>query len=121
MMESLLNLEESQVNDDVLQPVDNGMENFTINPLEMTEETAKQEAEREREREKYFMDPNVQAQIMYENYINHTNRILDGTEKRRLRREFLKNAKKGKYKKIFYNELHGIVPKSKQKAFESLN
>ena len=117
-MDSLLNLEEIEqevVNSEV------ETNDFMINQEAVNEETAKQEAIRLKEREEYFMDPNVQAQVLYENYINHTNRIMDGTEKRRLRREFLRNAKKGKYNKMFYNELHGIVPKSKEKSFKDLN
>ena len=43
----------------------------------------------------------IQAQIVFDNFINNNNRVMSGKEKRRLRRECLKNAKKGKYMYMF--------------------
>lgn len=43
----------------------------------------------------------VQAQIVFDNYMNSANRFMSGKEKRRLHRECLRNAKKGKYTYMF--------------------
>ena len=43
----------------------------------------------------------VQAQIIFDNYMNNTNRLMSGKEKRRLYRECLRNAKKGRYNYMF--------------------
>ena len=43
----------------------------------------------------------VQAQIVFDNYMNSANRFMSGKEKRRLYRECLRNAKKGKYTYMF--------------------
>ena len=43
----------------------------------------------------------VQAQIVFDNYMNSANRFMSGKEKRRLYRECLMNAKKGKYTYMF--------------------
>jgi hypothetical protein len=57
-------------------------------------------ADKER-RKAYFMQPEVQAEIVLDNYLKNKGYIVSGKEKRMLRREFLRNAKKGKYKKLF--------------------
>jgi hypothetical protein len=43
----------------------------------------------------------VQAQIVFDNYMNSANRFMSGKEKRRLYRECLRNAKKGRYNYMF--------------------
>lgn len=43
----------------------------------------------------------VQAQIVFDNYMNSANRLMSGKEKRRLYRECLRNAKKGRYNYMF--------------------
>lgn len=43
----------------------------------------------------------VQAQIVFDNYMNSANRFMSGKEKRRLYRECLRNAKKGRYTYMF--------------------
>jgi hypothetical protein len=42
-----------------------------------------------------------QGRIVYENYIRNTNQYLSGKDKRRILRECIRNAKKGKYDYMF--------------------
>ena len=76
----------------------------------------------EQERENrfvFFMNPYNQAEILFQNYINsNPDMILSGKQKRNLKREFLKNAKKGKYKKLFMKQ---VDPQTDEKAFKKLN
>lgn len=63
----------------------------------------------------------VQAQIVFDNYVRNTNRIMFGKEKRRLYRECLRNAKKGRYRYMFDPEK---IQKRQERArlnFEKLN
>ena len=73
-------------------------------------------------RTKFFMNPVNQAEILYQNYMmSHPGIIMTGKQKRNLKREFLKNAKKGKYGKMFTNVIYGIPNEKSQKNFERLN
>lgn len=63
----------------------------------------------------------IQAQIVFENYINSANRIMSGKEMRRMRRECLKNAKKGKYEYMFDKEKVAKREERMRKNFEKLN
>lgn len=75
----------------------------------------------EEERRKLMQIPEVQAQIVYENYIKNTNRILSGKEKRTLRRECERNAKKGKYKYLFDEEMQKKREARAKAKFDALN
>lgn len=68
----------------------------------------------EERRREMLKDPSVQAQIVYQNYINTSNRILSGKDKRKIRREIERNVLKGKYKKLFDQDIYGS-------AFSKLN
>ena len=63
----------------------------------------------------------IQAQIVFDNFINNANRVMSGKEKRRLRRECLKNAKKGKYMYMFDKEKIAKKEERIHKNFEKLN
>ena len=77
------------------------------NSLEVTDEDKKASAIDARM--KFFMNPNTQAEILMQNYLmSHPEMILTGQQKRSLRREFLKNAKKGKYRSIFEKQANNI-------------
>ena len=52
-------------------------------------------------KKKYFMDPKNQAQILLTNYVNSQEVLVNHAQRRKLYAEFYKNAKKGKYRKIF--------------------
>jgi len=54
----------------------------------------------------YFSDPENQAEIVLQNYLmNHKDFYPTGHQKRMLKRQFVREAKKGKYKRIFAEEL----------------
>lgn len=66
-----------------------------------------------------FPTPEEQAEIMLQNYVNSSEIYINGREKRKLRREFLRNAKKGKYKRIF--GISNISLEESRKRFSELN
>lgn len=72
-------------------------------------------------RKKYFMNPEVQANILLENYIRSSKYVIDGKTKRKLKREFLRNAQKGRYRKLFNEQIYGISKEDSIKNFQKLN
>lgn len=73
------------------------------------------------ERKKFFSNPENQADILLMNYVNSSQILVNHNERRRLRREFLRNAKKGAYKKIFNEQIYGISKEKSQASFSKLN
>jgi hypothetical protein len=69
--------------------------------------------------ENIYPTPEEQAEILVQNYINSSNIYINGRERRKLKREFLRNAKKGKYKKIF--GISNISLEESKKHFSDLN
>ena len=63
----------------------------------------------------------IQAQIVFNNYMNNANRLMSGKEKRRLFRECLRNAKKGRYEYMFDKEKIAKKEERMRKNFEKLN
>lgn len=63
----------------------------------------------------------IQAQIVFENYIRNSQRPLSGKEKRRLLRECQRNAKKGRYTYMFDKEKIAKREERARKNFEKLN
>lgn len=63
----------------------------------------------------------IQAQIVFENYIRNSQRFLSGKEKRRLLRECQRNAKKGRYTYMFDKEKIAKREERARKNFEKLN
>ena len=72
-------------------------------------------------RRKYFSDPKNQAQILLDNYIKNQTILVNHRQRRKIYAEFLRNAKKGKYKRIFYEYINGISKEESQKNFSKLN
>lgn len=67
--------------------------------------------------DRIIRSPEYQATVIYENYIRNDNSYMDGPAKKRLRKEILRNAKKGRYKKIFTEE---YIEETKRVALEEL-
>jgi len=65
--------------------------------------------------------PEFKAQVMYDNYIRTCGKILDGPTKRRLRKQFLRDAKKGKYDYLFDPEKIAKRQERERAKFEKLN
>lgn len=63
--------------------------------------------------------PEEQAEILLQNYVNSSEIYINGRDRRKLKREFLRNAKKGKYKKIF--GITNISLEESRRRFAELN
>ena len=72
-------------------------------------------------RRKYFSDPKNQAQILLDNYIKNQTILVNHSQRRKIYAEFLRNAKKGKYKRIFSEYINGMSKEESQKKFSKLN
>ena len=72
-------------------------------------------------RKKFFSDPKNQAQILLDNYIKNQTILVNHSQRRKIYAEFLRNAKKGKYKIIFSEYINGISKEESQKNFSKLN
>lgn len=72
-------------------------------------------------RKKFFSDPKNQAKILLDNYIKNQPILVNHSQRRRIYAEFLRNAKKGRYKKIFSEYIYGISKEESQKKFAKLN
>ena len=72
-------------------------------------------------RRKYFSDPKNQAQILLDNYIKNQTILVNHSQRRKIYAEFLRNAKKGKYKRIFSEYINGISKEESQKNFSKLD
>ena len=72
-------------------------------------------------RRKFFSDPKNQAQILLDNYIKNQTVLVNHRQRRRIYAEFLRNAKKGKYKRIFDEYINGVSKEESQKNFSKLN
>lgn len=71
--------------------------------------------------EKKKLTPEEQAQIVFENYIQNTQRFLSGKEKRRLLRECQRNARKGRYEYLFDEEKQAKKRERAAQAFDKMN
>lgn len=72
-------------------------------------------------RRKFFSDPKNQAQILLDNYIKNQTVLVNHSQRRRIYSEFLRNVKKGKYKRIFADYINGVSKEDSQKKFAKLN
>ena len=72
-------------------------------------------------RRKFFSDPKNQAQILLDNYIKNQTVLVNHRQRKRIYAEFLRNAKKGKYKRIFDEYINGVSKEESQKNFSKLN
>lgn len=125
MEESLLNGLRSK--NDQEFPVSDGLDSLLNSGVDDAEDILNGDDEQQTpeqgniDNKEFLRNPEVQAEIIYTNYINSSGRIYSGKEKRRIRREILKKAKQGKYMKMFEDEINGIPSKQEKKAFEKLN
>lgn len=68
-----------------------------------------------------MQSPEFQAEYMYNNYLRTCGQILDGQTRRRLKKQFLHNAKKGKFKRFFDPEMIARRQQREQEKFDKLN
>ena len=70
----------------------------------------------------YFKDPENQAEIVLQNYLmNHKDFYPTGKQKRMLKRQFIHEAKKGRYKRLFAEELTERTYEEAMQHFQNLN
>ena len=72
-------------------------------------------------RKNFFSNPKNQAQILLDNYIKNQTILVNHRQRRKIYAEFLRNAKKGKYKRIFSDYINGMSKEDSQKKFSKLN
>ena len=72
-------------------------------------------------RKKFFSNSKNQAQIILDNYIKNQPILVNHRQRRKIYAEFLRNAKKGKYKRIFSDYINGMSKEDSQKKFSKLN
>ena len=72
-------------------------------------------------RKKFFSNPKNQAQILLDNYIKNQTILVNHSQRRKIYADFLRNAKKGKYKRIFSEYINGMSKEDSQKKFSKLN
>lgn len=65
--------------------------------------------------------PEYRAQVVFENYIRTCGRVLSGQEKRNLKRQFLRNAKKGMYDYLFDEEKAKKRAERQKEKFDKMN
>ena len=121
--ESLL----SDTSDEVLFPEslleENNLQGSILDTTSQTiDDRQKKLEEIVEERKVFFLNPENQAEILLQNYImSNPGMYLTGKQKRNLKREFLRNAKKGKYNKMFEKQAYNIPSEETLKAFQNLN
>ena len=71
--------------------------------------------------QRIMKSPEFKAQVMYENYLRTCGRILDGPAKRRIRKQFLRDAKNGKFDYLFDPEKIAKRQAREQAKFDKLN
>lgn len=106
--------------DSVNNSLDGNVNNFSSESADEALKESRSAFELE-ERKKFFSNPENQADILLMNYVNSSQILVNHNERRRLRREFLRNAKKGAYKKIFNEQIYGINKEESQARFSKLN
>lgn len=121
MVESLLdNVQEAQFTD-VSDEQKESLIDKNINkstPMASDEEIAAIEFEAKK---RFLMNPANQANIILKNYCESSDVHISRGKRRELHREFLRNAKKGKYKKMFTEELYGVPLERAQQELSKLN
>lgn len=127
----------SSYTEDTLKSLSENLENSEESLLEQDDRVAanlvedvatavdSEEALAERQRaidehnRRILQSPEFKAQVMYENYIK--GKILDGKTKRRLRKQFLRDAQKGRFDYLFDPEKIAKKQAREQAKFDELN
>ena len=135
-IESLL---EAHFNEDNIKTASDNLENSEETLLEEDDRVAadliedvatavdSEEAAAEQQRiidehnQRIMKSPELKAQVMYENYLRTCGRILDGPAKRRIRKQFLRDAKNGKFDYLFDPEKIAKRQAREQAKFDKLN
>jgi len=134
-IESLLEAETDETNDSLLGFDDNDTHTDTVIVTDQQDRTIsgtvdfnkeielkKQEIAKRQELEKKLRNtPEFKASVVFQNYVKAAGRPMSGKEKRALKRECLRNAKKGKYDKLFDEEAIKKAEERRKAKFDKLN
>ena len=89
--------------------------------VDSEEAAAEQQRIIDEHNQRIMKSPEFKAQVMYENYLRTCGRILDGPAKRRIRKQFLRDAKNGKFDYLFDPEKIAKRQAREQAKFDKLN
>ena len=89
--------------------------------VDSEEAAAEQQRIIDEHNQRIMKSPEFKAQVMYENYLRTCGRILDGPTKRRLRKQFLRDAKRGRFDYLFDPEKIAKRQAREQEKFDKLN
>ena len=89
--------------------------------VDSEEAAAEQQRIIDEHNQRIMKSPEFKAQVMYENYLRTCGRILDGPAKRRIRKQFLRDAKNGKFDQHFDPEKIAKRQAREQAKYDKLN
>ena len=69
------------------------------------------------ERKKFFLNPKNQAEILLQNYVRSQPILVNHRQRKAIYAQYLRDAKKGKYNRLFHDTIYGI---SKDESAEKL-
>jgi hypothetical protein len=73
------------------------------------------------ERKKYFLNPKNQAEILLQNYIRNSQILVNHKQRRAIYASYLRDAKKGKFNKLFHDTIYGISKDESAEKIAKLN
>ena len=117
--DDLENSEESLLEEDDREAAD--LIEDVATAVDSEEAAAEQQRIIDEHNQRIMKSPEFKAQVMYENYLRTCGRILDGPAKRRIRKQFLRDAKNGKFDYLFDPEKIAKRQAREQAKFDKLN
>jgi hypothetical protein len=73
------------------------------------------------ERKKYFLNPKNQAEILLQNYIRNSQILVNHRQRRAIYASYLRDAKKGKFNRLFHDTIYGISKDESAEKIAKLN
>ena len=121
--QSLLNMGDNETMSDtsVLTTEEGQTKSGTMSLDKEVERKKEEMAKREELRRQFEKTPEYKAAVVFQNHVKSIGRPMSGKELRALRRECLRNAKKGKYDKFFSKEYIERQAKRQQEKFAKMN
>ena len=72
-------------------------------------------------RKKYFSDPKNQAEILLQNYIKNQTILVNRQQRKSIYKQYLRDARKGKFRKLFHDSIYGISQEEAKQKISKLN
>lgn len=73
------------------------------------------------ERKKYFLNPKNQAEILLQNYIRSQPILVNRKQRKDIYSQYLRDAKKGKFNKLFHDTIYGVSKDESAEKIAKLN